>query len=170
MKKTKLVLTLLSLSCAACFSAEVPAKIEKSSLDGLYVEALGIMRKPNITGKSEYGAGAEIGLQLNKSVAIGIQNIAYATPDNWGGGAIDETSGVAHWTLFTAKNKKTRFGGIGQVTYGWSSDAWAIGAGAELRHNFTKKASAGISGVIRFWNDGDSKEDLLLAASLGYKF
>ena len=168
MKKTYLVLALLSSLNVVGAEVKTESPAPASFLDGIYIEALGVMRKPNITGKSEYGAGAEIGKAFNSKVAVGIQNIAYKTPDNWEGGAIDETSGVAHWTLFS--NKKTSLGGLGSVTHSWREDAWALGAGAEIKHYFTKNVSAGIGAQIRFWNSGTAKEDLLVSGSVGYKF
>lgn len=167
MKKTLLVLALLS-SVGVGQGEEVPAP--KSFLDGIYIESLGVMRKPNMTGKSEWGAGAELGLALNKHVAIGVQNLAYQSPDNWGGSVIDETAGVAHWTLLTAANKKTSLEGLGSVTHSWRSDSWAIGTGVGIKHSFTERVSAGVGATVRFWNNGNEKEDLLVFGSLGFRF
>ena len=160
------------LSCGAITQAADVTKAETpkpSLLDGLYLDGIGVMRKANITGKGDYGAGAELGLVLNKHVSIGVQNIGYATPDHWRGSAIDETSGIAHWTLFTSDNKKVTFGGLGSVTYSYAQSAWALGAGVEGKYNFAKNLSAGIGAQIRFWNN-EQKEDLLMSASVGYKF
>lgn len=140
-----------------------------SLLDGLHLDGVGVMRKPNITGKGQYGGGAELGLKLNDYVKVGVLNLGYATPDSWRGATIDETSGIGHYTLFTAANKKTSLDLLGSVTYSWTSDAWGLGAGVGVTHTFGKGVNAGISGLIRFWSN-EQKEDLLVAAHIGYQF
>lgn len=134
----------------------------------LYGDGLGVYKIPRGHDKGEFGAGLEVGLNLNKHVSLGIQNVSYKTPDDFGGLLVDESSAVVHATLFSSENNKLHLGVDASGVRDWNGDDWGFGVGPRLSYNFTKNIQLGAGAQIRAFIKGRS--DLYFPVSLGYSF
>jgi len=160
--KTKLVLWIAPLLLAmAAFGQE-----NKSWWTDFSVSPFGAVTHPNF-GAPEYGAGLDVGYNINKTVSLHVANLAYET-DNWKGTTIDETSLLFRADLI--RYSKERLVGylLGAGDRDWGRDDWAfgVGVGAELR--FSKNVSVGVDSRIRSWFKNE--KDLITRGFVGVRF
>lgn len=177
MKKLVLSLNLLVIGLSVSQAAEDKAvKIENSGssektasfLSGIYLETVGVYRIPNVTETGEWGAGLELGVNLSKKVSLGVQNVGYRNPDNFGGILVDETSVVVHTTLFSDESGKLSLGVDASGVRQWKQDDWGFGVGPSLSYGFTPNFYASAAIQIRSFMDGD--KDLYIPVGLGFSF
>lgn len=137
-----------------------------SILDEISVAPVAALRTENITGASTFGAGLDIGYDINKFVSIHSASLAF---EDWRGGAIDETSLYGKAKLVKFAKESLHLYGVGGVVRDWSDEAWAtsVGLGAELR--LSKNLSLGADYSIRAWFS-DREKDSLARALINIRF
>ena len=135
---------LLALAALAVINVCKSASI----LDEISVAPVAALRTEGITGASTFGAGLDIGYDINKFVSIHSTSLAF---EDWRGGSIDETSlyGKANFVKFAKESFQLY--GIGGFVRDWNDEAWAtsVGLGAELK--LSKNIAVGADYSIRAW-------------------
>ena len=131
-----------------------------SILDEITVAPVAALKTEGITGTSTFGAGLDLGYNINKFVSIHASSLAF---EDWRGGAIDETSlyGKANFVKFAKESLQLY--GIGGFVRDWSDEAWAtsVGLGAELK--LSKNIAVGADYSIRAWFSEREKDSLARA-------
>ena len=131
-----------------------------SILDEITVAPVAALRSEGITGSSTFGAGLDVGYDINKFVSIHGTALAF---EDWRGGVVDESElyGRATFARF-AKETFTLYGKGGFVR-DWNDAAWAtsVGLGAELR--LSKNVALGADYSIRAWFSDRDKDSLARA-------
>lgn len=147
----------LLLVAAAIVKVSVRAS---SILDEITVAPVAALKTENITGTSTFGAGLDLGYNINKFVSIHASSLAF---EGWRGGVVDETEvfGKANFVKFAGESF-TLYGKGGFVR-DWGDEAWAtsVGLGAELR--LSKNLSLGADYSIRAWFSDRNKDSLARA-------
>jgi hypothetical protein len=135
---------LLALAALAVINVCKSASI----LDEISVAPVAALRTEGITGASTFGAGLDIGYDINKFVSIHSTSLAF---EDWRGGSIDETSlyGKANFVKFAKESFQLY--GIGGFVRDWNDEAWgtSVGLGAELK--LSKNIAVGADYSIRAW-------------------
>lgn len=136
------------------------------------VTPFGALTRPNLTDRPVYGAGIDLGYNINKTVSLHLSNLGYETQD-WGGSAIDETSILFRADLIKYSDERFVAFLIGSVDRGWGTTkvtdqdwGFGVGAGAELR--FSKNVSIGADSRIRAWFK--QEKDWLTRGFVSFKF
>lgn len=104
------------------------------------LETLGTLRYNTSTERKDWGAGADLGLRLNRYVLGHVRAIAYST-DSWRGGAIDEGSLLIEGELLRSSNRKMVLSVIGGADRQFTDDVWGLSAGPRLRVFFSSRFS-----------------------------
>lgn len=134
----------------------------------LSVETVGAVRLVGIGDSEQYGAGVVASYGFNKYVAAWGRALAYETPDNWGGSAIDEASAGVEATLLRSANGKITLSAVGAVNRDFRLDDWGIGLGGKVKAIVYKSLYAFGQSEYRVW-DHQSK-DILVTAGIGLTF
>jgi hypothetical protein len=129
----------IALALLIAFTLSIGAA-DKSWLDGINVSAVGAYQQAGLThGPSEYGAGVDLGLPINKFVSIHCRNLSWEGPDkSWGGSVVDETSIYARADFVSFAAEKFRLFGTGGGTRHWNLDDWSFGVGLGAEYRFSK--------------------------------
>jgi hypothetical protein len=162
----KIIRTILLLLVAA---AIIKVSVRAASiLDEITVAPVAALKTENITGQSTFGAGLDLGYNINKFVSIHAASLAYES-DGWRSSTIDETElyGRANFVKF-AQEKFVLYG-KGGVVRDWNDEAWAtsVGLGVDLR--VTKNVALGADYSIRAWFS-DREKDSLARALISISF
>ena len=145
--------------------AQPVAKQVKSWTDGITVSAVGAFKHENLGGKPIYGTGLDIGLSLNKTVSLHLENLAFQT-DSWKGAAIDETEAIVSTTVI--RQNKLSLNLLASGGHEWNRDDWGFGAGAGIDYELAKNLKAGIAYRVRAWFNHD--KDGIGTAAITYCF
>lgn len=170
---TLLVATVLAVPVLSAETNKVTlpetAKATATWISKLDVATVGALKTEEINGESQWGAGVDAGVGLNKFVSLHASALTYEGDDEWRGGAIDEASlGVqASLSRFSTESFLPYVAANGVRSFGDSED-WAIslGLGAKLQYN--EHFAVGGDYSIRAWFDGP--EDSLARLYLQYSF
>ena len=131
-----------------------------SILDEITVAPVAALKTENITGTSTFGAGLDLGYNINKFVSIHASSLAF---EDWRGGVVDETSlyGKANFVRFAGE--AVQLYGISGFVRDWGDEAWAtsVGLGAELK--LSKNIAVGADYSIRAWFSDREKDSLARA-------
>ena len=118
------------------------------------------LKTENITGTSTFGAGLDLGYNINKFVSIHASSLAF---EDWRGGVVDETEvfGKANFVRFAGE--AVQLYGKGGFVRDWGDEAWAtsVGLGAELK--LSKNIAVGADYSIRAWFSEREKDSLARA-------
>lgn len=179
----KIIASMLIVLLSASFliAADPPAPkpaVQKNYLEGISLAPVGAYRQAEFDGgPSEWGAGVDVGLPVNKFVSIHVRNLAFESEgdetrceekDTWRGSAIDETTVYGNADFVKFYEERLKLSGQGGITRNWSHDDWGFGIGLAAQYNFTKNVSLKAGREIRAWfND---HRDWLTTASLGWTF
>ena len=148
---------LLLLVAAACIKVTVRAS---SILDEITVAPVAALKSEGITGASTFGAGLDLGYNINKFVSIHASSLAF---EDWRGGVVDETEvfGKANFVKFAGE--AVQLYGKGGFVRDWGDESWAtsVGLGAELK--LSKNISVGADYSIRAWFSDREKDSLARA-------
>ena len=151
----KLVASIMAAGTLGLCAADNPPAQSKSWWTDFSISPFGAVTHPNF-GTPQYGAGLDVGYNINHIVSLHVANLAYEN-DNWKGSTIDETSLLCRADL--VRFSKERFVGyvLGGGDRDWGRDDWAFGVGIGAEVRFTKNLSAGVDSRIRSWfkNDKD---------------
>ena len=151
-----------------CHGADV-VKEQKNLLDRIDIQTIGVYRSVDFES-ARYGAGALLGVSLNKYVTLGLSLVAYENGSEraWGGAVIDETSLLVQASLLRSDNGKLELFAVGGGARDWQHDDWAFGCGLGTRLNITKRFYAESSAQVRAWIHGG--RDIFVPFGVGYKF
>jgi len=131
-----------------------------SILDEITVAPVAALKTENITGQSTFGAGLDLGYNINKFVSIHASSLAF---EDWRGGVVDETEvfGKANFVRFAGE--AVQLYGKGGFVRDWGDEAWAtsVGLGAELK--LSKNIAVGADYSIRAWFSDRNKDSLARA-------
>lgn len=131
-----------------------------SILDEITVAPVAALKTENITGTSTFGAGLDLGYNVNKFVSIHASSLAF---EDWRGGVVDETEvfGKANFVRFAGE--AVQLYGKGGFVRDWGDEAWAtsVGLGAELK--LSKNIAVGADYSIRAWFSEREKDSLARA-------
>jgi len=164
MKKTLLTLSLMAAGISILSAADAPAK--ESFFSGVSIAPVGVVAYPDVTGKRVYGAGVNLGYQLNKNVSLNATAIGFEDPDQWRGEVVDELDATAKFDLLSA-SKLTLYGVAGGSRQ-FHTDDWAVDVGAGARFNFSKHVFLFGQYTFQVWvHEGASAQ---VQAGLGYSF
>jgi opacity protein-like surface antigen len=162
MNKTIRTICLL-LVAAAIIKVSVRAA---SILDEITVAPVAALKTENITGQSTFGAGLDIGYDINKFVSIHSTSLAF---EDWRGGVVDETSLYAKANFVRFAKESFQLYGIGGFVRDWGDEAFAtsVGLGAELKLSENLSIDADYS--IRAWFS-EREEDSLARVMISFSF
>ncbi len=157
------VIALLLFAMAANSNAA-----EKSILESISVAPVAALKGSEITGEHTFGAGLDLGFDVNKFVSIHATALGYET-DNWRGGVVDESEvyGKANFVKFA--NESFVFYGKGGATRDWSGDDWALGVGLGAELRLSKSVSVGADYTINAWFE-ETKKSSLARALVSFHF
>jgi hypothetical protein len=119
-----------------------PAPAAKSWWTQVSVSPYGAIKHHDLSGKAIWGAGLDLGWQVNRVVGIHLGNSIFDYPDRgracWGGSAIDESEILGRADLIRGGGPgRDRFlvYGLGSYTRDWEADdnGFGLGGGASLR-------------------------------------
>lgn len=131
-----------------------------SILDEITVAPVVALKTENITGTSTFGAGLDLGYNVNKFVSIHASSLAL---EDWRGGVVDETEvfGKANFVRFAGE--AVQLYGKGGFVRDWGDEAWAtsVGLGAELK--LSKNIAVGADYSIRAWFSEREKDSVARA-------
>ena len=131
-----------------------------SILDEITVAPVAALKTEGITGTSTFGAGLDLGYNVNKFVSIHASSLAF---EDWRGGVVDETEvfGKANFVRFAGE--AVQLYGKGGFVRDWGDEAWAtsVGLGAELK--LSKNIAVGADYSIRAWFSEREKDSLARA-------
>jgi len=137
-----------------------------SILDEITVAPVAALKTENITGTSTFGAGLDLGYNINKFVSIHASSLAF---EDWRGGVVDETEvfGKANFVRFAGE--AIQLYGKGGFVRDWNGEAWAtsVGLGAELK--LSKNIAVGADYSIRAFFS-EREEDSLARALVSVSF
>ena len=134
----------------------------------LSVETVGAVRLVGIGDSEQYGAGVVASYSFNKYVAAWGRALAYETPDNWGGSAIDEGSAGVEATLLRSANGKVTLSAVGAVNRDFRLDDWGIGVGGKVKAVVYRSLYAFGQSEYRVWDH--QQKDILATFGLGLSF
>jgi len=147
--------------------AQPVAKEIKSWWTDASVTTFGAIRHADLGGKPQWGAGVDLGYNINKTVSLHVENLAYER-NHWGDTVIDETSFVVRADLIRYSNERLVGYILASGDRDWWDDDWGFGAGAGLELRLTRNASIGVDSRIRAWFDRE--KDVLTRGFVGFRF
>ena len=159
---------LILVSFVLFFALTAQSSESKSYLDNISVSPYAAVTHHNITDGESWGAGADLGLGINKYVSLHALALGYSNND-WRGGAIDEASLLAKARLVRNANETLSLYGIGGADRDFALEDWAIGIGLGVELRLAKNFSLFGDSRIRAWFRGRS-EDLQTRAGVNFSF
>lgn len=129
-------------------------------IDSITVAPVAVIQTEGIDGASTFGAGADIGVGINKYVSIHAAGYGYET-DSWGGGAVDEVEAYGKAKFASFYKQVIVLTGKGGMVWDTLIDDYAISVGIGGDINFSKRFSLGADYSIRAWFNEREKDSLL---------
>ena len=152
--KTILTALVCFLSMAVLCNADDELPPLKESK--LSAEVLGVLRLNDLdSNQDSYGVGAGVAYNFNAWVKGHIRAIAYESPDNWRGGAIDEGSALVEARLFHSQNGRISLSAIGGADRDFRESDWGFSVGARAALVVYGPFSIGAESRIRAWFEQD---------------
>lgn len=203
--KKLLILTSLVAICAAS-NAQIgkpvkpaPAKKDAATakqtaswIDSITVAPVAALKTEHLDGPSQFGAGIDIGKDINPFVSFHVLNLAFegsgqdtvgvkkhgkrtgetltVGEDRWHGAAVDETDLQVDAKIGKFSNESFSLHVVSGGQVDWNDYDYGINAGLRLQYKLGKKYSAGIGYSIRTWFKGETRVDSLATAQIGYRF
>jgi len=173
--------------------AAAPAE-SGSWIDSITIAPLGAVRTVDLTGRSEWGAGLDLGVAVNPFVSIHVVNLAFegpgqtshemkteksfgshtTGPNSWGGSAIDETDLLVKARISRFSNESFSLYGIGGGLHTWGEDPrWGLSAGGGVELRFNKNFGVAVDYSVRMYSEADpngSSLDSLVRALVNISF
>lgn len=158
-------------------------------LQGVTLTPVGAYKTADfVSGKSEWGAGVDLGLPVNLFVSIHVRNLAFQGPGQstttrktshgfesvttgqraWGGSAIDETTLYGRADFAKFYDEKLKLFGTGGGTRYWETEEWGFGVGLGVEYRFTDHISAQASEEI--WAKTQGSKQWLSTFGVSYRF
>lgn len=155
-------------------------------IDSITVAPVGAIRTIDLNGRSEWGAGLDLGVQVNPFVSIHVVNLAFegpgqtiegsrtTGPNSWGGTAVDETDILVRAIISPFSSEKLSVYALAGGVHTWGENQrWGLsaGGGVELRLNKTFSVAGDYS--VRMFSEADkngSSLDGLVRALVNISF
>lgn len=160
--KTKLFVMLMMVSLMTVNAAETA----KPWYGDITVGAYGALEHRDFNAP-EYGAGVDIGFNVNKQVSINIDVMAFEH-GNWGESTVDRITLLGKYNLFTTENKRINLYGLAGFGRQLETENWLFTAGGGANLNLTKNIYAFADS--RVYSEFDGDKGLSSRAGLGFKF
>jgi len=161
MKTLRLILVINCLLTIAAGAA--------SYLDNISVSPYAAVTHHNITDGQSWGAGADLGLGINKFVSIHGTVLGYSE-DDWGGKAIDEVGLYGKARLVRNANETLSLYGLAGADRDLAASDWAIGVGLGVELRIAKNFSLFGDSRVRAWFREGRTEDLQTRAGVNIRF
>lgn len=140
-------------------------------IDSFTAAPVSALRTDGLSGPSDFGAGLDIGVGVNKFVSIHATALTYEN-DGWRSSVVDESELYvrADLTKFSTDSFIPFFKGGGQAD--WNNGDFGLGAGGGARIPFTKKQIVSLAGdyTIRAWFSRASRSNKDSLARLYLEF
>lgn len=168
MKTLVAFICLVSVSILAAEPVAPKKNESKNYLDSISVSAGPVLRSVDFTdGHGDFGVAVDLGVGINKSVSLHVENVAYEN-QGWGGSTIDSTSFLVKASLARYQRETLSLYALASADRDWNEDDWGFGGGLGVELKFNRNISIGADSRIRAWFD--QEKDLLSRAFLTYKF
>lgn len=142
--------------------AAAPAKQSKSWWTDFSISPFGVVIHPNF-GKPVWGAGIDVGYNLNHTVSLHVANLVYNPPgDCEGQGWLDGSAVDQSALLFRAdliRDSKERFVAyiLASGDRDWNKEVFGFGAGIGAEVRLSKNFSVGADSRIQAWFKDEPK-------------
>ena len=172
--------------------APVTPKQTVSWIDSITVAPVGAIKTEHLDGPSQWGAGLNIGYDVNPFVKIQVVNLSFegagqstlgrktkggfktvkSGEDSWGGLLVDETDLQVDTKISRFSNETFSLHLVGGAQTDWNDNNYGVNVGLHAQLDFDKKKRVGLNvGYdLRTWLKGDTKVDSLASASLLFRF
>lgn len=159
-----ILLLAVALAIVKVFNAHgAEARDTARFIDSITVAPVAVLKGADITGEHTFGTGLDLGAAVNPFVSVHVSAIGFENPDDWRGGAVDESElyGRAKFARFA--NESFSLYGKGGAVRDWGESVWgfAAGLGAELRVSQHVALASDYS--LRAWFKGREKDSLARA-------
>lgn len=159
----------------ACVSTGVAADGKKLAgfIDSFTAAPVAALRTDSLNGQSDFGAGLDVGLNVNKAVSIHATALAYEN-DDWRSATVDESEFYvrADLTKFSYERFIPYFKGGGVADWNDGDFGLGVGGGARIPLTKTQVVSLGGDYSIRAWfsrSAGQPTKDSLARAYIEFK-
>jgi Outer membrane protein beta-barrel domain len=158
----KMIRTIILALAAVAIAATVQTAKPESILDQITIAPVAALQTENLVGESRFGAGLDLGFDVNPFVSLHGTALTYET-ENWKGSVVDESELYGRANFVKFKNETFVFYGKGGLQRDWQESIWGfgVGAGAELR--LSKNVALGADYTVRSWFKGREKDSLARA-------
>jgi len=129
-------------------------------IDSITVAPVAAIQTEGINGASTFGAGADLGVGINKHVSIHVAGYGYET-DSWGGGAVDELEAYVKANLASFSKQVVVVTAKGGAVWDTLLDDYAMSVGAGVDLNINKRFALGADYSVRAWFNERDKDSLL---------
>lgn len=133
-------------------------------IDSFTAAPVAALRTDGLNGQSDFGAGVDLGVGVNKFVSLHATALTYEN-ENWRSAAVDESELYvrADLTKFSTDSFIPYFKGGGQAD--WNHGDFGLGVGVGARIPFTKSQVVSLGGdySIRAWfsrTSGSNKDSM----------
>jgi opacity protein-like surface antigen len=181
MKQILVLLMAVATTLSAADNKPVTAAAPSATaswINSITVAPVGAIRTIDLNGRSEWGAGLDLGVKVNPFVSIHVVNLAFegpgqntqevktketfgtrtTGPNSWAGSAIDETDVLLKARINKFSNESVSLYGIGGGLHTWEkNDRWGLSVGAGLEYRFNKNFGLGADYSVRMYNEADAK-------------
>jgi len=129
-------------------------------IDSITIAPAAVIQTEGIDGASTFGAGADLGVGINKHVSIHVAGYGYET-DSWGGGAVDELEAYVKANLASFSKQVVVVTAKGGAVWDTLLDDYAMSVGAGVDLNINKRFALGADYSVRAWLNDRDKDSLL---------
>jgi hypothetical protein len=146
---------------------------EKSFLDGVTVSPVGVLKTEHLDGPSQWGAGVDIGKNINPFVSLHVVNLAFRNHEDGnfiGGLLVDETDVQIDAKLSSFSKEKFSLHLVAGGQTQWIDNDYGINAGLRLDFELHKHVSVSAGYSIRTWLKNETRVDSVVTFSTIIKF
>jgi hypothetical protein len=159
--------TLRTICLALVALAIIKVSVRAGSiLDEITVAPVAALKSEGITGRSTFGAGLDLGYDVNKFVSIHGTALAF---EDWRGGVVDESELYGQASFVRFAGEVLTLYGKGGFVRDWNDEAWATSVGLGVGLRLSKSVSLDADYSIRAWFS-DREKDSLARALISVSF
>lgn len=165
----------------------VPSE-SKSWIDSISIAPVGALKTEHLDGPSQWGAGLDLGANVNPFVSIHVVNLSFegagqttiakngrhtATKvgeDPWGGLLVDETDLQIDAKISRFSNESFSLHLVGGAQTDWNSKDYGVNVGLKLALDFSKNFRIAGGYTLRTWLKAQTKVDSLVTAQVEFSF
>jgi len=195
MKLLLAITAALALAYLKTHAAEAPPAPAPTArwIDSLSIAPVGVVKTEHLDGPSQWGAGVDVGANLNPFVGIHIVNLAFegpgqsqkkvgngpgddpncfktTGPNSWGGSAIDETDLQVDAKLARFSTENFSLHLVGGAQTDWNTHDYGVNVGARVALDFNKHVGVYGGYDLRTWLKGQTRVDSLVTTGIKFTF